>query len=133
MAPSRRGGPFRKPQARIDAAIRTIEELGPGPVHRPRVTGVTPRLGDKVVECIDAGFRYGDGPVVLAGVDLTLGRRERLGIVGANGSGKSTLVDLLAGRRRPTSGRVETGGPWSPGTTTSRARSSIRRPGCRTW
>jgi ATP-binding cassette subfamily F protein uup len=46
---------------------------------------------------------------VLSGVDLALGRRERLGIVGANGTGKSTLVDLLAGRRRPTIGTVETG------------------------
>ena len=46
---------------------------------------------------------------MLTGVDLVLGRRERLGIVGANGTGKSTLVELLAGRLRPTSGTVETG------------------------
>jgi len=46
---------------------------------------------------------------VLSGVDLVLGRRERLGIVGANGTGKTTLVDLLAGRRRPTAGTVEVG------------------------
>ena len=47
--------------------------------------------------------------MVLSDVDLVLGRRERLGIVGANGTGKSTLVDLLAGRRRPTTGTVEVG------------------------
>ena len=47
--------------------------------------------------------------MVLSGVDLVLGRRERLGIVGANGTGKSTLVDLLAGRRPPTTGSVEVG------------------------
>ena len=101
----------RKPQARIDAAVRTIEDRPEAPARTTELelTGLTPRLGDKVVECIDVGFRYGDGPVVLSGVDLALGRRERLGIVGANGTGKSTLVDLLAGRRRPTSGRVETG------------------------
>jgi ATP-binding cassette subfamily F protein uup len=46
---------------------------------------------------------------VLSGVDLVLGRRERLGIVGANGSGKSTLVDLMSGRRKPTIGTVEKG------------------------
>ena len=101
----------RKPQARIDAAIRTIEDRPEAPARATdlELTGLTPRLGDKVIECIDVGFRYGDGPVVLSGVDLALGRRERLGIVGANGTGKSTLVDLLAGRRKPTSGRVETG------------------------
>ena len=71
--------------------------------------GMTPRLGDKVIECAGVGFHYDGGPMVLSGVDLTLGRRERLGIVGANGTGKSTLVDLLAGRRQPTMGTVEVG------------------------
>jgi ATP-binding cassette subfamily F protein uup len=66
-------------------------------------------LGDKVIECTGVGFRYGDGPMVLSGVDLALGRRERLGIVGANGSGKTTLVDLLARRRQPTVGTVDVG------------------------
>jgi ATP-binding cassette subfamily F protein uup len=73
------------------------------------LSGDTPRLGDKVVECRGVGFHFESGPLVLAGVDLALGRRERLGVVGANGTGKSTLVDLLAGRRRPTSGTIETG------------------------
>jgi ATP-binding cassette subfamily F protein uup len=101
----------RKPQARIDAAVRLIEGA---PALAARTTelerpGDTPRLGDKVIECVDVGFRYDDGPPVLADVDLVLDRRERLGIVGANGSGKSTLVDLLAGRRQPTVGLVDVG------------------------
>ena len=101
----------RKPQARVDAAVRTIEDRPEAPARSTglELTGITPRLGDKVIECVGAGFRYGDGPPVLSGVDLALGRRERLGVVGANGTGKSTLVDLLAGRRQPTSGRIDTG------------------------
>jgi ATP-binding cassette subfamily F protein uup len=101
----------RKPQARIDAAIRLIE-AGPMAPDRSATlerAGGTPRLGDKVIECTGVGFRYGSGHMVLRGVDLVLDRRERLGIVGANGSGKSTLVDLLAGRQRPTEGRVDVG------------------------
>ena len=101
----------RKPQARIDAAVRLIEGKPAPPVRSAELAraGDTPRLGDQVIECIDVGFRYDEGPMVLSGVDLVLGRRERLGIVGANGSGKSTLVDLLVGRRRPTVGSVEVG------------------------
>jgi ABC transport system ATP-binding/permease protein len=101
----------RKPQARIDAAVRLIEGTPP-PAARTteleRAAG-TPRLGDKVIECTGVGFRYHNGPMVLSDVNLVLDRRERLGIVGANGSGKSTLLDLLAGRRLPTVGRIEVG------------------------
>ena len=101
----------RKPRARIDAARRLIDRRPEGPARSAELelTGDAPRLGDKVVECRDVGFAYDRGPGVLTGVELVLGRRERLGIVGANGTGKSTLVELMAGRLRPTSGRVETG------------------------
>jgi ATP-binding cassette subfamily F protein uup len=101
----------RKPQARIDAALRTIEDRPEAPARTTELElqGDTPRLGDKVIECLGVGFHYHDGLEVLSGVDLVLGRRERLGIVGANGSGKTTLVDLLAGRRHPTTGTVEVG------------------------
>jgi ATP-binding cassette subfamily F protein uup len=68
-----------------------------------------PRLGDKVVELERVGYAHPGGPTILSGVDLALGPTERLGIVGANGTGKSTLLDLIAGRRRPNTGRVETG------------------------
>ena len=101
----------RKPQARIDAAVRLIEDRPDPPARSTEleIGGDTPRLGDKVIEASGIGFRYDDGPLVLSGVDLVLGRRERLGIVGANGTGKSTLVDLLAGRRQPAFGRIEVG------------------------
>jgi ATP-binding cassette subfamily F protein uup len=102
----------RKPQARIDAAVRLIEARPEAP-ERERdleLGAVTPRLGDKVLSLEGVGFRYRPGgPDVLAGASLVLDRRERLGIVGANGTGKSTLLDLLAGRHRPTAGVVETG------------------------
>ena len=101
----------RKPQARIDAARRLIDDRPDPPARSASLdlTADTPRLGDRVIECTGVGFRYDGGPLVLSGVDLVLGRRDRLGIVGANGTGKSTLLDLLAGRRRPTTGTLDVG------------------------
>jgi ATP-binding cassette subfamily F protein uup len=110
----RRGAPARtsKPQARIDAAIRVVTGRTEAPARAAELemTFGTPRLGDKVIECAAIGYRYSpDAVPVLSEVDLLLAPSERLGLVGANGSGKSTLLDLLAGRRCPTSGRVEVG------------------------
>jgi len=101
----------RKPQARINAAVKLIESgpLAPVTSAAIEVAGDTPRLGDKVIECVGVSFHFAEDEPLLSGVDLSLGRRERLGIVGANGTGKSTLIDLMTGRKRPTAGTIEVG------------------------
>jgi len=43
----------------------------------------------------------------LAGVDLTVGAGECLGLVGHNGAGKSTLMNVLAGTLTPDTGAIE--------------------------
>ncbi|HKF78629.1 MAG TPA: ATP-binding cassette domain-containing protein [Candidatus Dormibacteraeota bacterium] len=48
--------------------------------------------------------------VALQGLDLRLGERETLAVVGRSGSGKSTLMNILAGIEPPTAGRVTVGG-----------------------
>lgn len=45
--------------------------------------------------------------VVLQDLDLTVGPRSRLGLVGPNGIGKSTLLRILAGLEAPDAGTVE--------------------------
>jgi ABC-2 type transport system ATP-binding protein len=50
--------------------------------------------------------RYPTGTGVL-GVDLVVPRRGIYGLVGPNGSGKTTLLALIAGVRRPDTGRIE--------------------------
>lgn len=52
-------------------------------------------------------FRYsGDGPWVLNGINLSIPKGARVGIVGSTGSGKSTLLDLLMGLMDPTQGQI---------------------------
>ncbi|MHB8245861.1 MAG: ABC-F family ATP-binding cassette domain-containing protein [Acidimicrobiales bacterium] len=111
----RRGAPARtrKPQARIDAAVRIVTGRPQAAARASEIQmgGTTPRLGSKVIECKGVSYGYGTGSpkLVLSGVDLLVGPRERLGLLGANGCGKSTLLDLLAGRKAPASGTIEVG------------------------
>ncbi|WP_310306730.1 ABC-F family ATP-binding cassette domain-containing protein [Nocardioides marmoribigeumensis] len=44
--------------------------------------------------------------MLLDGVSLGVGERQRIGVVGRNGDGKSTLLDILAGVTEPQEGRV---------------------------
>ena len=46
------------------------------------------------------------GRRVLDGLDLEVGARGRVGLVGANGAGKSTILKLLAGLEEPDAGTV---------------------------
>jgi ATP-binding cassette subfamily F protein 3 len=57
------------------------------------------RGGERVVELRDVEF-----DPVLTGVDLTVMRGERIGIVGPNGAGKTVLLKLLEGELAPTAG-----------------------------
>ena len=55
------------------------------------------------------GFDYGGHPV-FDGVNLTVHKGERYGLVGANGAGKSTLLRLICGEMDPVRGRIERSG-----------------------
>ncbi|MGK9221320.1 MULTISPECIES: phosphonate ABC transporter ATP-binding protein [Microbacterium] len=53
---------------------------------------------------------YGDGPLVLDGVDLDLFPGEMVALLGSSGSGKSTLMKSLTGFAPITDGAVRVGG-----------------------
>src|SRR5262245_41218424 len=57
------------------------------------------------VQLADITKWYG-AQVVLEDVDLTIGPRARIGLVGPNGVGKSTLLRLIAGAETPDRGVV---------------------------
>jgi ATP-binding cassette subfamily F protein 3 len=66
------------------------------------------RGGERVVELLDAGVVLG-GASILSGVDLTVLRGERVGVVGDNGAGKSVLLRVLAGELEPGEGERKAG------------------------
>ncbi len=62
-----------------------------------------------VIECRNLTRTFVDGQLtvkVLQGITLSVGRGERVAIVGSSGSGKSTLLHCLGGLDRATSGEV---------------------------
>ncbi len=66
-------------------------------------------MNDVVMSCegLQKVYREGPEPVeVLKDINLSIGRGERVAIIGASGSGKSTLLNLLGGLDTPTSGKV---------------------------
>ncbi len=106
----RRGAPARtaKPKFRIDAATQLIEDEPPvrDPIQLAQLAAT--RLGKDVVDIIDASVELG-GRTILDDVTWRIAPGERAGVLGRNGAGKSTLLALIAGRIRPTVGRVKTG------------------------
>jgi AbrB family looped-hinge helix DNA binding protein len=52
-------------------------------------------------------YRIGETEVLaLQGLELSVGKGELLGIIGASGSGKTTLMNILGGLDRPTAGKA---------------------------
>lgn len=67
---------------------------------------MTDRLGKNgllAIQNLAAG--YGDAQV-LWGVNLEVGEREIVGLLGGNGAGKSTLIDSISGLNFPTAGLI---------------------------
>ncbi|UCC12876.1 MAG: ABC-F family ATP-binding cassette domain-containing protein, partial [candidate division WOR-3 bacterium] len=61
-----------------------------------------------MVRLNDIGYTIGER-TLFRGVDLTINRHDRFGLVGANGTGKTTLMRIVMGDIPPTEGSVERG------------------------
>lgn len=62
-----------------------------------------------VMTAKDISFAYDGKPEnnIYSSLSFTIGRRDRIGIIGANGKGKSTLLNTLAGELIPTAGNIQ--------------------------
>jgi iron complex transport system ATP-binding protein len=67
------------------------------------------RVRPPMVELRDVTAAYRARPV-LEGIDLAIGRGERVAVVGPNGAGKSSLLRVMSGLLRPSRGRALLGG-----------------------
>lgn len=66
------------------------------------------RSGKLVCEAVEVDYAWGDRPII-RGLNTTIMRGDRIGIIGPNGCGKSTLLNLLLGRLQPDRGSIELG------------------------
>ncbi len=62
------------------------------------------------IQFTNVSFRYSDGELVLADINVTIRKGEVVAIVGPSGAGKSTLVDLVPRFYDPTSGTISIDG-----------------------
>ncbi len=66
-----------------------------------------PTSGKWLIEAKDISFSFDpEGPPLIDGLNLTIGKRDRIAVIGKNGKGKTTLLNLLAGELQPLNGSV---------------------------
>ncbi len=66
------------------------------------------RLGKKIMEIHNLSKSYGKQKLI-GDFNYTFSKYEKVGIAGDNGTGKTTFLELVTGRIRPDSGRIEVG------------------------
>jgi ATP-binding cassette subfamily F protein 3 len=63
--------------------------------------------GKWLMETRDLSFSFGaDSPPLIAGLNIAVGKEDRIAVIGKNGKGKTTLLSLLAGELTPRTGEV---------------------------
>nr|WP_281255718.1 ABC transporter ATP-binding protein [Petrotoga miotherma] len=67
--------------------------------------GIYPFPKDYDVEYKNVSFKYRD-EIVLKNINLSIGKNEKVALVGTSGSGKSTMVSLLVRLYDPTNGKI---------------------------
>ncbi len=66
------------------------------------------RLGKKVVDIYNLTKSF-DGNTIIKDFSYKIAKGEKIGIVGKNGCGKSTFLNLISGKLKPDSGKIEIG------------------------
>ena len=66
-----------------------------------------PFTGKCLLDAKNISFAFTpEGPPLIDGLNLTVGKKDRIAVIGKNGKGKTTLLNLLAGELQPLTGEV---------------------------
>jgi ATP-binding cassette subfamily F protein 3 len=66
-----------------------------------------PFTGKWLIEAKDLSFSFEpEGPPLIDGLNLVVGKSDRIAVIGKNGKGKTTLLNLLAGEMQPLRGEA---------------------------
>ncbi|MBN2714915.1 MAG: ATP-binding cassette domain-containing protein [Deltaproteobacteria bacterium] len=69
----------------------------------------TQRASKRIIELKNVAYQWASGERLMEGVNCTVYRGDKIGIIGNNGCGKTTLVRLMLGELAPTEGEVTQG------------------------
>ena len=95
------------------APLTPVPHPGKGGAAAPRSPGRAAAAADPALSARGLWVeleREGSPHDVVRGIDLTIGRGERVALMGRNGAGKSTLLRAAAGLLEPVAGRLEAPG-----------------------
>ena len=91
-------------KAALADVLALLDQPLPAQANQPEPEPLTLR---KSIRFDNVSYRYnGNSPWVLSGINLTIPKGARIGIIGSTGSGKSTVLDLLMGLLEPTRGKI---------------------------
>ena len=98
------------------ARIQRIEAMQEAPLRQAKgqvsLATASRRLGKRAITAEDLCVTVGEGEeqkTLLRQFSYDFSPEDRIGIIGPNGAGKSSLLEVIAGRRQPTSGSLELG------------------------
>src|SRR5262245_31038402 len=105
----------KQAQSRRKVLDRIEEVERPTRIEVPAMHfGGVVRTGDIVFEAVELGMAFGSNEL-FKGLNFSLPRGKRLGIMGPNGSGKTTLLKIILDEIQPTSGEMRVGAHVDPG------------------
>ena len=98
------------------ARIQRIEAMREAPLRQGRgqvsLATTSRRLGKRAITAEELEVSVGEGAEtrsLLRAFSYDFSPEDRIGIIGPNGAGKSSLLEVIAGRRQPSSGSLELG------------------------